>query len=85
MWYDARMTTKDPLTALIERVATWPKEARDELADVLHDIEDRHVGIYKVSADERAGVERGLADMREGNFASDEEVATIFRRARGSE
>ena len=77
--------TKEQLAALIERVATWPQEARDELGDVLRDVEERHVGVYKLSADERRGIERGLAEMRQRSFATDEEVAAIFRRARGTE
>jgi predicted transcriptional regulator len=35
-----------------------------------------------LSDDEREGIERGLEDMRGGQFATDEEIAAIFRRAR---
>jgi predicted transcriptional regulator len=45
--------------------------------------EDRQPdGVYRLSDSERAAVARGLADMREGRFASDEAVAAIFQRAR---
>jgi predicted transcriptional regulator len=77
--------TKEQLAALIERVETWPQAAKDELADLLEEIEERHVGVYRLTDDERAGVERGLAEMRQGNFASDDEVAAIFRLARSGE
>lgn len=46
------------------------------------DIETRYTLVYRLSDDERAGVERGLADMRAGRFASDEEVAAVFTPAR---
>jgi hypothetical protein len=77
--------TKEQLAALIERVETWPQAAKDELADLLEEIEERHVGVYRLTDDERAGVERGLAEMRQGKFASDDEVAAIFRLARSGE
>ncbi len=35
-----------------------------------------------LSDDERAGIERGLEDLRAGRFANDEEIAAIFRRVR---
>ena len=38
--------------------------------------------MYCLSEDEREGVERGLVAMREGNFASEEQIAAIFRKAR---
>ena len=77
--------TKEQLAALIERVETWPQAAKDELADLLEEIEERHVGVYRLTEDERAGVERGLAEMRQGKFASDDEIAAIFRLARSGE
>jgi predicted transcriptional regulator len=36
----------------------------------------------RLSSEERAGIERGLEDMRAERFATDEEIAAIFRRAR---
>jgi predicted transcriptional regulator len=77
--------TKEQLVALIERVDTWPQEAKDELADLIEEIEERHVGVYRLSEEERAGVERGLAEMRQGRFASDDEIAAIFKIARSGE
>jgi predicted transcriptional regulator len=37
-----------------------------------------------LSDEERAAIERGLTDMRSGNFASEEAIAAIFRKARGA-
>ena len=39
---------------------------------------------FRLSEDERKGIERGLTAMREGRFASDEQVAAILRKARSS-
>jgi hypothetical protein len=47
-------------------------------------IESKHDGVYRLSDDERRGIERGLNDMRKGLFASDEQVLAVFRRARGA-
>jgi hypothetical protein len=38
-------------------------------------------GLYRLSEAEREGVERGLKAMREGRFASDERMASIFEKA----
>jgi Uma2 family endonuclease len=42
----------------------------------------RRGGPYRLSVAERAGVERGLRELRERHFANDEAVAAVFRRAR---
>jgi predicted transcriptional regulator len=80
------MTTTKSLEALIERAASLPAEAQEELADAMAEaidaIEAKHGGVCKLSEDERKGIERGLKAMREGRFATDEEVAAVFRRVR---
>jgi len=68
---------------LLERVSTWPEEAQDEFVRSVADIESKHLGVYRLSDEERDAVRRGLADMREGKLASDAEVAAVFNRYRG--
>jgi predicted transcriptional regulator len=63
---------------LLERIADWPEEARAELVQSIVDIETKHLGVYKLDPDERAAIERGLEEMRQGKFASDEQVAAVF-------
>jgi len=70
------------LETLLESVRTWPEEAQAELLHFMIDIETKHVGVYRLSDDERAAVRRGLQEMREGKFATDEEVAAVFNRYR---
>jgi hypothetical protein len=74
--------TKQGLEILLERVSTWPEEAQDEFVRSVADIESKHLGVYRLSDEERDAVRRGLADMREGRLASDAEVAAVFNRYR---
>jgi len=67
---------------LLEEVETWPLEDQEELAEHAREIRGRRTGVYQLSEDERAGIERGLGDMRAGRLATDEQIAAIFRRAR---
>lgn len=67
---------------ILGRVDTWPTEDQEELLEAAMEIEARRVGIYHLSGAERAAVERGLADMCEGRFATDEAIDAIFRKAR---
>jgi predicted transcriptional regulator len=67
---------------LLEEVETWPAEDQEELAAYAREIQQRRTGVYRLSDGERAGIERGLADMRAGRFATDEQIAAIFQRAR---
>ena len=74
--------TKQGLEILLEHVATWPVEAQEELAQSIAAIEEKHLGVYRLTDDERAAVRRGLQEMREGKLASDDEVAAVFSRYR---
>ena len=66
---------------ILSRVDTWSSEDQEELVEAAMEIEARRVGIYQLSDDERAAIGRGLADMREGKFATDEAIASIFHKA----
>jgi hypothetical protein len=72
--------TRQGLEILLERVSPWPEEAQDEFVKSVADIESKHLGVYRLSDEERDAVRRGLADMREGRLASDAEVAAVFNR-----
>jgi predicted transcriptional regulator len=67
---------------ILDRIESWPEQARAELIQSLLEIEEKHVGIYRLTDDERAAVRRGLEEMRQGKFASEERVAAIFNRYR---
>jgi len=67
------MKTKE-LTAILERVESWPEAAQQQLAEIALEIEQDLKGEYQATPAERAGIERGLADARAGRFATDEQV-----------
>ena len=79
------MNQMNALENLIERVAALPQDAQAEFVDVLADavdyLETKHAGLDRLSEDERQGIERGLREMREQRFATDDAVAAVFRRA----
>ena len=75
------MKTKE-LTAILERVETWPEAAQRQLAEIALEIERDLTGMYRATPEERAGIERGLADVREGRFATDEQVEAALERFR---
>jgi predicted transcriptional regulator len=72
----------DLIETFLERITDWPKEAQAEVVKAIVDIETKYFGIHKLNAKERAAIERGLEEMRQGKFASDEEVTELFNRYR---
>jgi hypothetical protein len=74
--------TRQGLEILLERVSTWPEEAQEEFVRSVANIEDKHLGPYRLSDDERNAVRRGFAEMRERKFANDDAIAAVFDRYR---
>jgi hypothetical protein len=75
-------TTKD----ILRRIESWPQEDQDELVQVALEIEARrNGGAYELTAEEASAVRRALQEMRARRFASDEDIAAIFRKARSSD
>jgi len=70
------------LDTLMERAASWPEEAQAELVRFMIDTEAKHFGVYRLSDEDRSRIEQSLAAADRGEFASDEEVAALFRRYR---
>jgi predicted transcriptional regulator len=65
---------------LLERVASWPAEDVEELAEYARFIEARRTGVYVMTDDERAAVQEGLEQADRGEFASDEEMEAFWKR-----
>ena len=61
---------------LIQKIAGWPEEDQQELADFAREIEACRTGVYALSDNERAAI----ADARRGAFASDAEAAAFWKR-----
>lgn len=74
--------TRDRITALAERIASLPEEAQAEIEQSVAAAEVRYGAVYRLSPEERAGVERGLDQMRRGEFVPDEQVKAFFARHR---
>ena len=74
--------TKEQIAAVFENVRSWPQEDQEELAELAREIEARRKGVYELDEGERWGIERGLEAMREGRFASDDQIASILKEAR---
>jgi hypothetical protein len=69
---------------LLDRVASWPQEDQDELAEVAAEIEARRTGVYRLSDDERAAVRKGMEAARRGDFVPDAEMDAYYKRHRGA-
>ena len=82
MWYDGPMAAK-VLRDVLERAETWPEEVQAELAEIALGIDaSLKGGKYHATAEELAGIDRGIKAAREGRFATDEEVAAVFAKHR---
>jgi hypothetical protein len=80
--YDVSMTTK-ALRDVLKRVDSWPEEAQEELATIAREMEaNLQGGTYHATAEELAGIDRGLKAARERRFASDEDVEAVLAKHR---
>lgn len=68
------------LKDLIGRIETWPEAAQEEAAELLLALEQEYAEPYELSPKDRAAIDRSLEDMREGRFATDEQVSKVFGR-----
>jgi predicted transcriptional regulator len=70
------------LQEVLKQAESWPEEAQEELADAALEIAAGLKGKYHATAEELAGIDRGLDDSRQGRFATDEEVKDSFGKFR---
>ena len=70
------------LKDLMERAEHWPEGVQEEAIASLQSIEEELLGLYELSSDDRAALERSENDVRLGRFASDEQVSNVFGRYR---
>ncbi len=64
---------------MLEKVASWPEEDQEELAEVAREIEARRAGVYQLSDDERGAVRAGMDAARRGDFAPDSEMEEFYQ------
>jgi predicted transcriptional regulator len=73
------------LNDLLDRAREWPDGAQEELAQLAREIEaELSAGVYRASADELRGIDRGLRDAADGKFAGEDEVEAVFAKHRRS-
>jgi predicted transcriptional regulator len=76
------MKTKK-LTEVLERIEAWPPEAQDALADFAFDLDGGFMGVdYEPTAEELAGIDRGLRAVTKGRFATPQQVEAAFAKFR---
>lgn len=63
---------------VLDRIASWPEEDREELAEIASAIEARRAGIYVLSEEERLAVEEGIAQLDRGEFVSEEDMQAFW-------
>lgn len=69
------------LEEALKAVSTWSRERQDDAALLLEHMDASGDGnIYRLSDDERADIEEGIAEARRGEFATDAEVNAVFQR-----
>ncbi len=77
------MTTD--LKNLLERVQTWPEEARDELVAVANEIESELRGqSYLASREELRIIDSAMASIDGGEVATDAEIKAAFAKFRSA-
>jgi predicted transcriptional regulator len=77
------MKTKK-LTEVLERIEAWPPEAQNALADFALDLDAGFkAGDYEPTAEELAGIDRGLRDAVEGRLATPQQIEDTFAKLRG--
>ena len=71
------------LTAVLERIAAWPPEAQDALAEFALDLDGGFKGgDYEPTAEEMAGIDAGLRCAAEGRFATPQQLEAAFAKFR---
>ena len=64
----------------VQKLSALPDERQNELARMLIDVAAQDLQPYVLSEEERVAIQESLAAADRGEFASDEEVAAMWRR-----
>ena len=68
------------LQKLLPAIERWPDEDQEALAEAAREIAALRTCVYSMSMDEEAAVAEGLAQAERGEFASDDQVAEVWKR-----
>ena len=72
--------TKDQITAVFERVRTWPEKRQEDAARVLLEMEEQDKSTLRLTDEQAAEVRRRLADPDRKTIPAEE----VFKRFRSS-
>jgi hypothetical protein len=78
------VVTRDQVKAVLDRVPIWLPEAQEEAVASLVTIEEEFMGSHELSPDDREALSRSADDVRQGRFATDDQVKATFDRYRRS-
>ena len=67
------------LDDVVEKIRQLPKDQQAYVVEVLEQIATAGSGVFPVPEDHLAGVLEGLAEADRGEFASDEEMAALWK------
>jgi hypothetical protein len=69
-----------PTKEILKRVASWPLEDQDELAEVAREIEARRSGLYALDDEEETAIREGLAELDRGEWVTEEQMKSFWKR-----
>ena len=73
--------TRDQVKNILDRVLAWPPERQETLARIALEIEaDSGDGVYRLSDEEWADLQEGIAQADRREFVDDEVVAEADKR-----
>lgn len=75
--------TEDDISAVLERVRSWPAERQEDLAQIARQIEEQDAADYRLTDEQAEAVRRIREDVRAGKFASDDEMAALRMKLAG--
>ncbi len=65
---------------VLDRVASWPQEDQEELAEIAREIEARRSGMYEPTPEEAAAIREGIAELDRGEWVSEDEMRSFWKR-----
>lgn len=72
--------TKEQIEEILNRVRTWPADRQEVAANILLGMEASDIEPLDMTPEEVADLEDALAEADRGEFATEEEVRTVFKR-----
>jgi hypothetical protein len=73
------MTSKE-ITAILERVRSWPVERQEYLARIALELEEQDAARYDLSDEQIEEVRRIRGEVRAGRIATDDEMAQLWKQ-----